>query len=230
MGGAENPPPSAGTFRLHGTQRGSIAPFSYKNLVQSIAVSRPGTSRLRNSLVWSPAREISLPAAGHRFQARGFPQIPLLSLLEPEGEGAHLGDTRQSFKLLLSSVCQSWGWEEPSGAGVGEGAAWAAPTQLLGAGSGAHPAGEGPVRQGDPVGRGLEGRWPRTEQHLGQAPSTRFCSYSSSTHPGLAGVCLQAALCIALFHICCAEIMMWVGFYSHNKYHVPCASVKLFSL
>lgn len=44
-----------------------------------------------------------------------------------------------------------------------------------------------------------------------KAPFMCFSFYFFSTDPGLAGICLQPFLCISLFHICCAEIMMSVG-------------------
>lgn len=114
-----------------------------------------------------------------------------------------------SFKLLLGSVCQSWGWEEPSGAAVGQRDACAAPTWLLKAVSRVHGAREGLLVRVTLVSRVLEESWPLTEQNVGKAPFAWNCFYSFSTDPGLSGVGLQPFLCIVLFHICYAEIMMW---------------------
>lgn len=52
-----------------------------------------------------------------------------------------------------------------------------------------------------------------------------FCSFS--TDPGLAGVCLQPSRSVP--HLLCRNYD--VGrLCSHNKHHVPCAPIKLFSL
>lgn len=166
---------------------------------------------------WAGQGQMEAPA---RMCAESQP----LSPPESESEGVPVSSgSGPSFKLLFSSVCQSWGWKEwkvPCGAIVGLWGACAAPKQL----SSGCRAGVG--ESGWPWWVGLEGSWPHTGQNLEKAPFTCFCSYFFSTGPGL-----SPAISLYLFvpHLLC-RIYDVGRLCSHNKHYVPCAPIKLFSL
>lgn len=206
-----NPPPSAGRLRAGShVVRGHCLGYLCKVSSSLGKASAQHLTPLIQSLLSSPTSKIVLPVARHHFHAGGFPQIPLPSLPEPEGEGGHLwgGDRAQlraAAQLSLLKVrlrgaiwgcCWSGGWLSCPKTGA----------ESCEQGSGCRRE----VHQsGWPWEVGNGGKL--SSQNLGKAPSTWFCSYSFSTDPGLVGSCPLPLLCIALFHICCAEIMMWVG-------------------
>ena len=135
-----------------------------------------------------------------------------------------------SFKLLLSSVCQSWGWAEPFRAVVGQGGACAAPTWLLRTMSRVHAAGEGSVRQGDPGEQGAGGKLTSHRAKPGKG-SFYLVLFLLLQHRSRASWGLSPTISLHCFvpHLLCRNYD--VGrLYSHNKYHVPCDPIKLFSL